>query len=422
MKKKTFIIIIASSLLFWELDNVIDNYFLLDRPVTSFFSDPPHEIFMRLTTIIVIFMFGLVISRYSFLTEESQGRFRQLFDNINDLIFVHGEITENQAGRFNEVNQAAWQHLGYTREELLQTPPLHIFAPEVRQDFIAKMQTLISNKHVLFESTQLRKNGSRVAVEVESHLFEFSGKIKIITICRDISKRQAAQNLTAQLLAAQDNERRRLSMELHDELGQDLTYLKFQMGLLSEELSQADVLTAPGLNSLLTQVDELIEKVRRITQEMSPVVLEELGLSSAIRFQMELFSERFDQVQVAMEIDEIDNLFPLASQLHIFRIVQESLTNIIKHAHASSVSLSVKRQSDWVAIVVSDNGQGFDLQPALEHDFHRGVGIASIEERLRLLGGSLNIWSQTGSGTRFTYNIPIDTERFEHETLQNYAC
>ncbi len=410
MNKKTLFIIIVCSLLFGEIDNIVDNYFFLNRPVfTGFFSGPPHEIFMRFTTAVVILIFGVLISRYSFLTEESQGRFRQLFDNINDLIFVHGEITGNRVGKFNEVNQAAWQHLGYTREELLQIPPLHIFAPEVRQNLLGHMQSLIMNKHVLFESTQLSKGGRRIPVEIESHLFEFKGKNKIITICRDISTRQAAQNLTAQLLAAQDDERRRISMELHDELGQDLTYLKFQMGLLSEEMSQANVLTATDLSSLLIQVDELIEKVRRITQEMSPVVLEELGLSSAIRFQMELFSERFQQVRATMEIDEIDHLFSPPAQLHIFRIVQESLTNIIKHAEASGVSVSVKRQGDRVAIVVSDNGKGFDMQPALENNFQRGVGIRAIEERLRLLGGSLDIWSQQGSGTRFTYNIPIET-------------
>ncbi len=420
MNKKIMFIIIVCSLLLGELDNIIDNYFFLDRPVfTSFFDSTPHEMFTRFSTSAVILVFGLLVARYSFLTEESQGRFRQLFDNINDLIFVHEDITRNPLGRFIEVNQSAWRHLGYNREELLHTPPLHIFAPEARQDLVAQMKTLAVDKHVIFESLQLGKKGRRIPVEIESHLFEINGKIKIISICRDISARQAAQAFTSQLLAAQETERRRISMELHDELGQDLTFLKFQMGLLTKEAGLANIKTSVDLNSLLTQVDELIEKVRRITQEMSPAALEELGLSSAIRFLMELFGERVQQVQTTLEIDEIDSLFCQSTQIHIFRIIQESLTNIIKHAHASQISVSVKQQGDRLVAVVADDGLGFDVPATMEDKGRKGLGLAAIEERLRLLGGTLDIWSQKGSGTRLTCYIPIVAKGSEdgQETL-----
>jgi signal transduction histidine kinase len=108
-----------------------------------------------------------------------------------------------------------------------------------------------------------------------------------------------------------------------------------------------------------------------------------------------------------MEIDEIDDLFSQPAQTHIFRVIQESLTNIFRHARASQISVMVKNESDRVAIVVEDNGQGFDPQQVLSLE-RRGVGIAAMQERLRILGGTVDIWSQEGAGTRITCNIPVE--------------
>jgi len=215
--------------------------------------------------------------------------------------------------------------------------------------------------------------------------------------------------LTAQLLTAEEQERRRISMELHDELGQALMYLKYQMGLLAQKLAeggQKKFLEA-DFSSLLEYVNGIIENVRRLSQDLSPSVLEELGISSAIRYLLEEFSGHHPIRIAKMEIDEIDDLFSQQAQIHIFRVIQESLTNIFRHARASQVSVMVKNERDRVSIAVEDNGQGFDLQQVLSLE-RKGIGIAAMQERIRILGGTLDIWGQEGLGTRIICNIPVE--------------
>ena len=198
-------------------------------------------------------------------------------------------------------------------------------------------------------------------------------------------------------------------MELHDELGQALIYLKFQMGLLAQKLAEggSTKFIEADCSSLLDYVDGIIENVRRLSQDLSPIVLEELGISSAIRYLLEEFSEHHPIRIAKMEVDEIDDLFSQQAQIHIFRVIQESLTNIFRHARASQISVMVKHEGDRVSIVVEDNGQGFDLQQVLSLE-RRGIGIAAMQERMRILGGTLDIWSQEGSGTQIKGNIPVE--------------
>jgi signal transduction histidine kinase len=210
-------------------------------------------------------------------------------------------------------------------------------------------------------------------------------------------------------------------MELHDEPGQALMYLKFQLGSIAKNLGEKGNSSRVDCEVMVNYVDGIIDSVRRLSRDLGPSVLEELGLSSGLRYLLEEFSERYSLQDSQVEIDEIDDLFPPQDQLSIFRILQESLTNIFRHAQASRVSVSVKKQNGTVSLVVEDNGRGFDLQQTLAAEGDRkGIGIAALQERVRILGGTLDIWSRMGVGTRIACQIPVAGEPSRYEAIPNF--
>jgi PAS domain S-box-containing protein len=228
--------------------------------------------------------------------------------------------------------------------------------------------------------------------------------------------------LTARLLSIQETERRRISSELHDELGQGLTYLKLQLGAIKAKMRKDQNQLKKDCQSLLNYLDGIIENVRRLSWDLSPTVLEEMGLSSAMKYWLEEFSKYYNVKNLAVNIEEIDNLFSSKVQLNIYRIFQECLTNIGKHAQATQISLAVKKQDGRVSFVVKDNGQGFDVEKALTRESSsKGIGLATMAERVRMAGGVLDISSHRGLGTQITFTIPTDARRKPEDVLK-YAA
>jgi len=220
--------------------------------------------------------------------------------------------------------------------------------------------------------------------------------------------REELQFLTSELITAQENERRRISRELHDELGQALAGLKIHLVAIEEKFRKDQQTLKRQCGRLLSYVDEIIENVRRLSRDLSPVSLELMGLSSSLNYLFSDFSEHH-HIDCTLDIDKIDNLFSKQSQISIYRIFQECLTNIIRHSQATHFSVAIKNKNDHVSLMVEDNGRGFNVKKILTRKAsQRGIGIAAMQERVRMLGGSLDIWSQEGLGTRITYNIPID--------------
>jgi PAS domain S-box-containing protein len=312
---------------------------------------------------------------------------------------------------------------GWQRHEVLEVEAIPLFIPEGERDRAKEnLRKGLTGELIrgLEIPARMRDGSERLLLWNLNAIFDPAGKpAGLILVGDDITERkqneialqeseEKLRALTAQLMTATEQERQRISMELHDELGQALLYLKFQMGLLAQNLGEGGKKSLEAdCNSLLTYVDGIIEKVRRLSQDLSPIVLEELGISSAIRYLLEEFSDHHPIRIAKMEIDEIDDLFSQQAQIHIFRVIQESLTNIFRHAHASQISVMVKHEGDRVSIVVEDNGQGFDLQQILSLE-RRGIGIAAMQERMRILGGTLDVWSQEGSGTQINGSIPVE--------------
>jgi signal transduction histidine kinase len=200
-------------------------------------------------------------------------------------------------------------------------------------------------------------------------------------------------------------------MELHDELGQSLAVLKLQIRAIERGLRDDQRDLKAGCLELLLYLDGVIDDVRRLSRDLSPAILEDLGLQSALKYLINEVSKHYT-VSQAFEVEDLDELFPAEAQIIIYRIFQECLANISKHADATEVSVAVKEHNALISLMIEDNGAGFD--PALillRRTTDRGLGLAALDERARMLGGTLEIWSQPGAGTRMTCIIPVNQGR-----------
>lgn len=216
---------------------------------------------------------------------------------------------------------------------------------------------------------------------------------------------QKLRALTAQLLSAQENERKRLAAELHDELGHALLTLKLKLESLGEQLQPQQVSLKNEVRKILGFISQSIGEVRRLYLDLSPGDLEDLGLTAALHSLIEDFVHLQKNIAWTVKLDNLDGLFALPIQTAIYRVLQEALTNIGKHAKPNHVSLEIKKDQDRVSFTVSDDGRGFDKKKIFAE--RKTLGLLSMEERIKILGGSFELWSQKNRGTRISFTIPL---------------
>lgn len=215
----------------------------------------------------------------------------------------------------------------------------------------------------------------------------------------EMSKR-VARDALRRVVAAQELERRRLSRELHDETGQTLTSVLLGLKAIEDEPDSERVQAeAERLRELVTQT---LRDVRRLAVELRPKALDDFGLVPALKRLGAGFSE---QTGIRVEIESVLGDYRLPSEIEtaLYRIVQESLTNVVKHARAGSVSVLVTRKSGSVIAVIEDDGRGFDTGVGREE----GLGLVGMEERVALLNGRLQIESSEGAGTTIVAEVPL---------------
>ena len=217
---------------------------------------------------------------------------------------------------------------------------------------------------------------------------------------------------TMLIVQAQEEERRRLALELHDESSQNLTAMLVHLEILSLGLQAIPETTLStetrepfvrGIENLSGLTQRTLEDIRTLAQQLSPSVLDDLGLHAAFRWLVEDVRERF-RLEVKLRIEETvpGSRCSSLQETALFRIAQESLTNVARHAHAEHVCISLTQEHNQICLQVSDDGCGYD--PA-QHT--SGFGIFGMRERTRLLGGSLYIQSQPGCGTTVEARIPL---------------
>jgi signal transduction histidine kinase len=215
----------------------------------------------------------------------------------------------------------------------------------------------------------------------------------------ELSQR-VARDSVRRVVQAQELERRRLARELHDETGQALTSIL--LGLKPLEDALAGHPAGAALGGLREQVVSALQDVRRLAVELRPAVLDDFGLVPALERLIDAFTEQ-SEIRVDFHSALGDTRLPSDVETALYRVVQESLTNIVKHANAGSISVSLARRDSGIAVVIEDDGAGFDQRTVRDE----GIGLLGMRERLALLDGRLEVESRPGAGTTVVAEVPL---------------
>lgn len=214
------------------------------------------------------------------------------------------------------------------------------------------------------------------------------------------------RQLSTQVLTAQEEERKRIARELHDDTAQALTSVLVRLRLM--ERSAADDRLQAALTELRDLTGETLEGVRRMAIDMRPPMLDDLGLEAALQAHFEDFSRHWP-IQATFTSSHLGRL-PPDVELVLYRIVQEALSNVAKHASASRVEARLTRSGKTLRMLIEDDGRGFDVG-ATKGSRESGLGLFGMEERLALVGGTLRVESNVGRGTRVSAEVPLPRRR-----------
>ncbi len=353
---------------------------------------------------------------------DSEARFRAIFQGA-----AIGIVLSDLEGRIMAANVAQHKMLGYRDEKLRGKTFLEITHVEDRARNLELFDDLKKGLRdgYRLEKRFLRQDGSDLWAQVTVSLIrDLEGNPRCcVGTTEDITARKEAReklwkseenlrHLASQLFTAQEDERKRISRELHDELGQALLVLKLQTRAIEGDLQPGQQQLREECLEMLGNIDQVVDNVRRLSRDLSPTLLEDLGLSAALRHLITEFGKHY-QIKYSLQETNIDDLFPLSTQIAIYRIIQESLTNIGKHSQANLLLVAITRHDDRVSFLIQDNGKGFD--PAQPRRQSLGMGLAAMKERARMVGGVLSIWSQEGAGTKISLDIPYGANDIDHQ-------
>ncbi len=223
-----------------------------------------------------------------------------------------------------------------------------------------------------------------------------------------LDSEEVLHQLSNNLLTVQENERQRISVELHDELGQSLAALKLELRAIVRGFGRQSVaVLQEECEELRSSINLIIENVRRLSRNLSPVLLDDLGIDAALDHLVSHFA-KFSGLEADIDLAEINHYFGQNSQRMIYRIVQESLNNMSKHAEATAFAVHIEKRQNRIFLVVKDNGKGFNVEEVFSSiSPEKGMGLTAMAERVRILRGSFDIESESGHGTAVHVTIPV---------------
>jgi PAS domain S-box-containing protein len=309
---------------------------------------------------------------------------------------------------FSYVNDASCGALGYTRDELLQmsVPDIDpIFTREKweREGWWERFRRAGS---MTFQTVLRRKDGSTFPVENTANFVTFEGEDYLFAFLIDITERKRAEtqlrDLAIELSAAEERERRKVATYLHDQIGQTLAVLRMRLGELAEA---PDAERKAAIQDIRGLLDEALDDTRAATFDLSPPILYELGLGPAVEWAVDRICAEHG-LEFEFE-EEGDGTIEPDTAAQLFRAARELLMNVVKHAQARRVWVEVDVETRaGVRIAVRDDGVGFDATKTLSNPREAGYGLLSIRERMRFIGGHVDIDSKPGGGTRVTLLVP----------------
>lgn len=343
---------------------------------------------------------------------ESEERYRELFENARDAMYVH-----DLDGTYVSINHAAEKLSGYAREEIVGHNYSEFVASEhikeVRKHFCGK---LAQKGETTYEVDVIAKDGRRVPVEVSSRaIYEKGVIVGVQGTARDITERKQTQDtlqmFSRQLIEAQEEERRRIARELHDQIGQVLTAVKMNLHTIQRTCDGDEAST--HIKDNIEAVDEALRLVRDLSVDLRPPLLDDLGLVTALRWYVDRYAQRSRIVaDVVVEMKDPNERFSRELETACFRIAQEALTNVVRHARASCVLVRLVKEDDGLFLSVKDNGVGFNPE-ALRKRAPRAatLGLLGMQERAHAAGGVIEIDSGASKGTEIRLKLPFDSDR-----------
>jgi PAS domain S-box-containing protein len=338
---------------------------------------------------------------------ESEERYRELFENAKDALYVH-----DLSGRYKSFNRAAEELSGFSREEILGKHFSNFVAPGSLKDARTNLcKKLDLEGETTYEIELVRKDRTRVPVEVSSRLiFENGERVGVQGVARDITDRkrarEALRTYSQRLIEAQEAERQVIARELHDEIGQVLTAVRINLQSIKRSAQPGSQLLS--IDDSLVIVDGALSRVRELSLNLRPSVLDNLGLSSALRWYVDRYAQRSGIVADLKSNLEEGRRLRVELETACFRIVQEALTNVARHSQATQVWVQLTSSNGTLDLKVKDNGVGFDVDRLLKDTLPaRALGLRGMEERAVAARGSFKIDSVPTRGTEVRVSFPL---------------
>ncbi len=344
---------------------------------------------------------------------ESEERFRAVFESA-----AVGMVLGTREGELEQCNSAWERMVGYTADEIRALGFMKLTHPD---DVVASKEALAAlakggYPSVQLENRYIKEDGTVVwGLTSVSGVYDGEGELaRTIAIVEDITERKVAEtelessrlrlrNLAARLHAIREEERAAMAREIHDELGQALTGLKMDLRWISDKLPEASGELQTRARSMLSLIDATVNSVRSLTSRLRPAILDDLGLEAAIDWQASDFSSKAG-VPCELDLQIGDLSMGPERDTAVFRILQEALTNVARHANATNVQITLQQGANELLMVVHDNGRGVSLAEIVNP---RSIGLTGMRERATVLGGHVEIRAAPGGGTEVTLRMPL---------------
>ena len=340
---------------------------------------------------------------------ESEQRYSTLIETAQDVIFSLAPD-----GRIVAINRAFEKITGWPRSVWLGKSFAPLIHPDEMAVAVERFYGVMQGKPPeVWQYRVRRANGQYSVGEFTLARETKDGRaVGVFGIGRDVTERKQAEdalkNLSRKILHAQEEERRRISRELHDEVGQSLTAISVGLATLRNNgtaKSESFSRTVAGTQRLL---EGTMETVHRFARELRPAMIDELGLLPALRSHVKNFSEHTG-LRVQLHADPTAERLNSEQKIAVFRIAQESLTNVAKHARASRVTISLHPANDGVCMEIADNGKSFRAGPGSAAKQRQRLGLLGMQERVRLVNGQFSVRPEPGRGTTVRVTIPFQS-------------
>jgi PAS domain S-box-containing protein len=344
-------------------------------------------------------------------TEESMALFRKLIDGSNDAI----EVVDPMTLSFLDMNDKACLDLGYRREEMLSMT-LYDIDPLLDSSVHTRvMQKMRKSGFAIIESQHRRKDGSTFPVEINIKYIHLD-RDYAVAVVRDITERRVAEgtlaSLSPRLIEAQETERGRVAGELRDDLNQRMALLQIGLGQFERDVPGLSPKARIQLHSLTEVATEIASSIHNLSHRLRPSLLDLLGPVASIERLCRELSDRHN-LEIRFVHHSIPEQTPKDVTLCLYRITQEALRNVVKHSGVAEVEVELLGHDDRIDLCISDSGAGFNPESAQRTS---GLGLISMQERLRLVGGHLSVESEPSHGTRIRVRIPRRTVNAEVDT------